>query len=278
MYTVGRELLQKGILREDIYAPQRQCLINGQGFHEFPLAQIYLQVLDLSINKEHYYKAYNQLLDENSRKIFVALLRYRVFGKYELDKNLYAPDVTYFHSEHFKLGTNERFVDVGACTGDSIIDFLMKTDHQYDKIYAIEGNATFCSQLKEKLYMECEKGKIEVFNVGVGDQREVINYSGYRGGVGDEKLEIYPLDQLLENKEITLIKMDIEGMELQAIEGAERIIKEQKPKLAICIYHLLRDIWEIQEKISSFVPEYKFLIEQPVNVYMSETVLYAFVD
>ncbi len=71
--------------------------------------------------------------------------------------------------------------------------------------------------------------------------------------------------------------MDIEGMEMQALEGAKEIIMTQKPKLAICVYHLIRDIWQIQEKLMQFVPEYQFCLEQPVHVSMSETVLYAFV-
>lgn len=43
--------------------------------------------------------------------------------------------------------------------------------------------------------------------------------------------------------------MDIEGAEKEALLGAEKIIKEQKPKLAISIYHKKEDIWEISSLI-----------------------------
>lgn len=39
--------------------------------------------------------------------------------------------------------------------------------------------------------------------------------------------------------------MDIEGAEQMALKDAQQIIIDQKPKLAICIYHSLKDLWEI---------------------------------
>jgi hypothetical protein len=54
--------------------------------------------------------------------------------------------------------------------------------------------------------------------------------------------------------------MDIEGAELDALYGAERQIRENKPKLAISLYHKLSDIVEIPRLIRSFVPEYKLLV------------------
>jgi len=277
VYAIGKELLSRGIDQNDIYVPDRQCLINGLGLPDFVLAHAYFAVLDLVVYKEHYYNVYNHLIDENSKTIFLAILKFRVYGRYELDKELYAPDVSYFHTGYLKLGTKECFCDVGAYTGDSIIDFLMKTHHDYDRIYAVEGNAQSCEKLKKKLDIEFQKGRIEVFNVGAGSKRETIVYNGYRGGIGEDRLNIYTLDELLKGKKVTLIKMDIEGMEMQALEGAKEIIMTQKPKLAICVYHLIRDIWQIQEKLMQFVPEYQFCLEQPVHVSMSETVLYAFV-
>jgi hypothetical protein len=68
--------------------------------------------------------------------------------------------------------------------------------------------------------------------------------------------------------------MDIEGAELEAIKGAKRIIEEQKPKLAICVYHKPEDIWELPELILSYNKEYKFYIRH-YSYKDNETVLYA---
>jgi hypothetical protein len=69
--------------------------------------------------------------------------------------------------------------------------------------------------------------------------------------------------------------MDIEGAELNALKGAERIIKEQKPKLAICIYHKPEDVWEIPNLLLDFVPDYKFYIRHCTYSSFLDTVLYA---
>lgn len=59
---------------------------------------------------------------------------------------------------------------------------------------------------------------------------------------------------------VTLIKMDIEGAEQEALLGAKRIISEYQPKLAICIYHRIEDLWEIPLLIKELNPEYHLYI------------------
>ena len=76
------------------------------------------------------------------------------------------------------------------------------------------------------------------------------------------------------NEEVTFIKMDLEGSELRALMGAERIIRQYKPKLAISLYHKPEDIWELPLYILSLNSEYIFFIDH-YSVATAETVLYA---
>lgn len=94
------------------------------------------------------------------------------------------------------------------------------------------------------------------------------------GENGQQRIGAVALDDILLDKNVTIIKMDIEGAEVAALHGAMRIISEQKPRLAISIYHKLDDIWEIPQTILSYHPEYKlYLRHYSFSDY--DTVLYA---
>lgn len=61
---------------------------------------------------------------------------------------------------------------------------------------------------------------------------------------------------------------------LSALAGAETIIRMQKPKLAICIYHSPGDMLNIPLYIKKLVPEYSIYIRHYTDM-MLETVCYA---
>ncbi|WP_286153226.1 FkbM family methyltransferase, partial [Sporofaciens musculi] len=84
-------------------------------------------------------------------------------------------------------------------------------------------------------------------------------------------------DVIPEWEKVTYIKMDIEGSEIPALEGARNIITKHKPKLAICSYHMLDDLWNIPMKIHEICPDYKFYIRCHTPV-LYDKVLYAVMD
>lgn len=68
--------------------------------------------------------------------------------------------------------------------------------------------------------------------------------------------------------------MDIEGAEIEALKGAEYIIKKYKPKLAISIYHKLEDIIDLIYIIMQYRNDYKFYLRH-YSIASFDTVLYA---
>ncbi len=91
---------------------------------------------------------------------------------------------------------------------------------------------------------------------------------------GLQKIQAVAMDDILEGKEVTFIKMDIEGSEAEALRGAEKIIRDQKPRLAISIYHKSEDIWTIPQIILGYNPDYRlYLRHYSFSDY--DTVLYA---
>lgn len=83
------------------------------------------------------------------------------------------------------------------------------------------------------------------------------------------------LDDWLEEHKVkpTLIKMDIEGSEHEAIEGLQHTISTLKPKMAVCLYHKISDMWTVSWRLQQLNPGYRFYCKKSLPQY--EFVLFA---
>lgn len=82
------------------------------------------------------------------------------------------------------------------------------------------------------------------------------------------------LDDLAGDEDVTYIKLDVEGAERKALQGAEKIIRKNHPRLAVSIYHKPEDILELPEYILSLHGDYRFYIRH-YQMSPCETILYA---
>ena len=57
---------------------------------------------------------------------------------------------------------------------------------------------------------------------------------------------------------VDYIKLDIEGAELDMLQGAAKTIARWKPKMAVSAYHKLEDLWTLALYIKSIRPDYEF--------------------
>jgi hypothetical protein len=73
----------------------------------------------------------------------------------------------------------------------------------------------------------------------------------------------------------TLIKMDIEGSEREALLGASGVIRRRKPKLIICTYHKPEDIYELPQTIMKIRDDYELRLWQ-IGESFWDVILYAF--
>lgn len=85
------------------------------------------------------------------------------------------------------------------------------------------------------------------------------------------------IDDIIGDRTVGFIKMDIEGAEFDALRGAKNTILRDKPLLAISVYHLRGDLFAIMDYLHQLLPEYRFYLRH-YGVYEIETVLYASVD
>lgn len=193
------------------------------------------------------------------------------------DKNIY------FDDEIVKLSEDECFVDCGSYTGDTTEDLLQRVPEFQGNIYQFEIDPQIYDLLCQNMAKYKEMASIMSFPFGVSDEEaEILIESGEGNShilqtsnhVNKIRSQVQPLDVMLQDKKITFIKMDIEGGELKALHGAKNIIRNQKPKLAICLYHKPEDIFQIPLYIKSLVPEYEIFIRHYSDL-MWDTVCYA---
>jgi len=200
---------------------------------------------------------------------------------------LYHPcEAQYFGSSFMIPRENEVYVDAGAFDGDSCRAFLKWCDKNYKKIYLLEPDKPRFKLISDEF---SSNERIQCVEAGAYDTTGTVSFStGDTGssliiGDGDDVIKTIEIDNLVATDDcVTLLKMDIEGAELKALKGSAQIIKRDKPRLAICVYHKAEDIIEIPQYILSLVPEYRFYLRHHKLINASrrpqfETVLYALV-
>ncbi len=185
----------------------------------------------------------------------------------------------YFDLPALKFGENESFVDVGGYDGETSVNFSRIVDGQYNHIYCLEPAKEFWN------HITLQTQKLERFSLikkGASKNEAVVKFMNLEDtshmSIDDNEFEEFvnvdSLDNILKNKEVTYIKMDIEGMEISALLGAINIIKLQRPKLAISVYHRRRDIWDIPKLLLKINARYKFYLRM-YSFKGNDVVLYA---
>lgn len=180
-----------------------------------------------------------------------------------------------------QFGEHEIFLDVGACNGNTSVEFAKRVNGKYDKIYLFEPEASNLEIIAENTFVQDLIAK-EIVPLGAWHQKEVLSFvTGFSGACkisdsGTVEIPCDSMDHILKDVPVTFIKMDIEGAELNALKGAKEMILKYKPKLAISVYHKPEDIIEIPAFIKSLVPEYQLYMRHYCSFY-AETILYAFI-
>ena len=168
-------------------------------------------------------------------------------------------------------------MDGGGYDGDTIEEFFEWTKGKYKRIYSFEPE-----KKKYELIMENEwkyGNKVKVYNKGLWSSIKELRFksgdcqwSGKITEEGEEVIETVYLDKVVKEK-VTFIKLDIEGAEKEAIIGAKNIIKEDVPKMAICIYHRPEDLYELPFLISEISNQYKYYVRH-CGMRFAGTILY----
>lgn len=189
----------------------------------------------------------------------------------------------YFDLSYLKLNRNEVFADIGSFDAMSAKRFLKWVNNEFDRIYCFEPDKKNAIKCEKNLEEYITRNKVEIIKKGAWSSEKVLRFQSHGNGTSsfvitegekDDVVEVTTIDKVFQHSKVTFIKMDIEGAEYEALKGCENVIKEQHPKLAICIYHKPEDILTLPKLILEYNPNYKLYIRH-YSVTAAETVLYA---
>ncbi|MCK9292876.1 MAG: FkbM family methyltransferase [archaeon] len=159
---------------------------------------------------------------------------------------------------------HKNILDCGAFVGDSALIFEKLKPK---KIYSFEPDTKNYLKLIETIKLNNLNPLITPIKKGLGDKNKNVYLENALDSSyikknnlktkDSEKIEITTIDNFIQDN-VGLIKMDIEGYELEAIKGAEKTIKKNRPVLLICLYHTGKDFFEIPKLINKWNLNYTY--------------------
>lgn len=221
---------------------------------------------------------YEHLADEKSKKDYIDILNFKVSGKVDYLSNSFC-DKESIYRNILKLNDSESIVDLGAYDGDTIREFTAYTKGKYNKIIALEPDA---KSYKKLIKNTAEMKNLETYNMGAWNEKDTLIFAKEQSrnshiSASGVPVKVTDIDSLIDCP-VTMIKMDIEGSEMKALDGAKRIIKTYLPKLYVCAYHRNEDLFALGKKILSLNDKYMLYFRHSVYIPAWESNFYAVIS
>jgi FkbM family methyltransferase len=154
---------------------------------------------------------------------------------------------------------NWHIADVGANQGLFTLYFSRRSPR--GQVYAFEPDPALFSALKENIQRN-GGANVHLFNAAVASETARLTLRAGRFNRGDNRIvpndqsrpgtvevDALPLDRAVTNQRLDLLKVDVQGFEVQVLRGAQRLIREN-PDLIIFL-----EFWPHGLRIAGSAPE-----------------------
>lgn len=217
-------------------------------------------------NIDKYYATYQMLADIESRNAMLAYLNARINNNINYIQRCVKYEQTFFKNDIYEIGDDENYVDIGAFDGDTIRQFIAQCDANYQNIYAFEPEEENFNKLKN--YIEASKlPRLFSYHIGTWFKKDILSFQGEqdkRSTITEKKgktqIFVDALDNLINGKTVSLIKINFYQGVLETLMGAKKIIACNRPKLAIVVGFDEWALIKIPEFINSNFPQYKMYL------------------
>ena len=229
---------------------------------------------DFDAHQSEYEWVYNLLADEKSRQVYRQLVSFRI--KYDLGLlEGFTPreDEQYFEDFLELQEEGESFADIGCFDGFTSLEFIKRCP-KYVAVHIFEPDPSNYEACKKNL---SGHENIHFHKLGLSDKKQTLRFDTQGSaskitGEGQLEINVDRLDDITQEP-LTLVKMDIEGAELGAVEGARETILRDHPRLAISVYHCAGDFWKIPKVVLSIREDYDvYLRHYTESIY--ETIMF----
>jgi FkbM family methyltransferase len=215
------------------------------------------------------------LHDDFSLDVFHRVLEFRLTGNYACLPAARHAD-QYMPHDLPRWQTPMRLIDCGAYNGDTVLA-MRKQGYSFGQLLCFEPDPANYMQLCTVVK---DLGSGFCLPCGVSDKTGLMRFSASGtgasniSGTGELVIQCVAIDDVAPGFAPTLIKMDVEGAEPQALAGAQRTIGTYRPALAISIYHQYAHLWQLPLLIDSWRLDYDFHLRMHGNSSF-DLVLYA---
>lgn len=213
-------------------------------------------------------KAYGSLADEDSKNLFAAMIRYKLFGSPEYIFNSFSSI-----SDIYTLLPSDisAAVDAGAYNGDTAKE-LISFRPEVERIYAIEPDRRNFRKLNKVISEQGLADRVIPYNFAVWSKDEEGSFigSGNRNSSVSstashenkkENVLLARIDTLVKDK-IDYVKYDVEGAELEALLGSSELIERDRPALLVSAYHRSEDVFSLVNYLSEKYPFYRLFMRK----------------
>jgi FkbM family methyltransferase len=216
---------------------------------------------------------FETLADAASRQTLMDVLRYRLTANAAFMRE-YDVRTHQQYFEPFLDLRSEVFIDAGGFDGDTTEEFCRRCP-DYRQVHLFEPAARNMRAAKVRLagYRD-----IAFHSEALSDEEGQISFDTEAGSAsavaagGAEIVRMTTMDLALADP-VSFIKMDLEGWECKALAGCERHIRQDRPKLAIAVYHRASDFRDVWRYVRSLHPDYRVFLRHYTQGW-SETVMF----